>query len=88
MTLGTAPPTWTSDYKMVQLEHLTKLYHTRHTNALLLEKELAFGSYAPPDRLGTVVLVDRDDIFQGYEVNKAALINSYKVNYLIWQEER
>jgi hypothetical protein len=27
--------------------------------------------------------VDRDDIIQGYEVNKAALINSYKVNYLI-----
>jgi hypothetical protein len=30
--------------------------------------------------------VDRDDIIQGYEVNKAALINSFKVNYLIWQE--
>jgi len=32
MTLGTAPPTQTSDYKMVQLEHSTKLCHTRHTN--------------------------------------------------------
>jgi hypothetical protein len=39
MTLGTAPPTQTSDYKMVQLEHSTKLCHTRHTHTLFLGEE-------------------------------------------------
>jgi hypothetical protein len=39
MTLGTAPPTQTSDYEMVQLEHSTKLCHTRHTDTLFLGEE-------------------------------------------------
>jgi len=36
MILRTAPPNQTSDYKMVQLEHSSKLCHTRHTNTLIL----------------------------------------------------
>ena len=35
----TAPPTPTSDYKMVQLEHSTKLCHTRHTSTLFPGEE-------------------------------------------------
>jgi hypothetical protein len=54
MTLGTAPPTQTSDYEMVQLEHSTKLCHTRHTNTLFLGaclvKGIVFIDYAFGDR--------------------------------------
>ena len=56
MTLGTAPPTQISDYEMVQLEHSTKLCHTRNKHYFSWGRVLAFGSYAPPDRLSTVVL--------------------------------
>jgi hypothetical protein len=82
MTLETAPPSQTSEYKMVQLEHSTKLSHKTHNYSFFWGRVIAFGSYAPPDTQHRSE-VDRDDIIQGYEVNKAALINSYKVNYLI-----
>jgi hypothetical protein len=56
MTLGTAPPTQISDYEMVQLEHPTKLCHTRNKHCFSWGRVLGFGSYAPPDRPSTVVL--------------------------------
>ena len=56
MTLGTTPPTQISDYEMVQMEHSTKLCHTRNKHCFSWGRVLAFGSYAPPDRPSTVVL--------------------------------